>query len=165
LTGALPAGVTFSGNTLSGTPTVPGSYPITVTATDSVLTGAGAPFSIAQNYTLDVPAPTIVIAPATLPNTTAGLGYSQTLTATGGVAPYTFAVTAGALPNGLTLGSGGALSGTTTTSGTFNFTVTATDANGQAATRAYTVVVAVPTVTLTPATLPPVRPVRPTRRC
>ena len=154
LTGALPAGVTFSGNTLSGTPTVPGSYPITVTATDTVLTGAGAPFSIAQNYTLNVPAPVIAITPATLPNTTAGLSYSQTLSASGGVAPYTFAVTAGALPNGLALTSGGALSGTTTASGTFNFTVTATDANGQAATRAYTVVVAVPTLTLTPATLP-----------
>ena len=154
LTGALPAGVTFSGNTLSGTPTVPGSYPITVTATDTVLTGVGAPFSIAQNYTLNVPAPTIVVNPATLPNTTAGLPYSQTLSASGGAAPYTFAVTAGALPTGLTLGSGGALSGTTTASGTFNFTVTATDVNGQTATRAYTVIVAIPTVTLTPATLP-----------
>ena len=154
LTGALPAGVTFSGNTLSGTPTVPGSYPITVTATDTSLTGAGAPFSIAQNYTLDVPAPAIVIAPATLPNTTAGLAYSQSLTASGGAAPYTFAVTAGALPTGLTLGSGGALSGTTTAAGTFNFTVTATDVNGQTASNAYTVVVAVPTITLTPATLP-----------
>ncbi len=154
LTGALPAGVSFSGNTLSGTPTVPGSYPITVTATDTVLTGAGAPFSIAQNYTLNVPAPVIVIAPTTLPNTTAGLGYSQTLSASGGAAPYTFAVTAGALPTGLTLGAGGGLSGTTTASGTFNFTVTATDVNGQTASNAYTVVVAVPTVTLTPATLP-----------
>ncbi len=154
LTGALPAGVTFSGNTLSGTPTAPGSYPITVTATDTSLTGAGAPFSIARNYTLNVPAPAIFISPATLPNTTAGLAYSQTLSASGGAAPYTFAVTAGALPTGLTLGSGGALSGTTTAAGTFNFTVTATDINGQTASNAYTVVVAVPTVTLTPATLP-----------
>ncbi|GAA4804274.1 putative Ig domain-containing protein [Lysobacter hankyongensis] len=154
LTGALPAGLTFSGNTISGTPTVPGSYPITVTATDTVLTGVGAPFSIAQNYTIDVPAPTIVVNPATLPNTTAGLSYTQTITASGAVAPYTFAVTAGALPNGLTLSAGGALSGTTTTSGTFNFTVTATDQFGQTGSRAYTVVVAVPTLTLTPATLP-----------
>ena len=154
LTGALPAGVTFSGNTLSGTPTAPGSYPITVTATDTSLTGAGAPFSIVQNYTLNVPAPAIVIAPATLPNTTAGLAYSQTPSASGGAAPYTFAVTAGALPTGLSLGSGGALSGTTTAAGTFNFTVTATDVNGQTASNAYTVVVAVPTITLTPATLP-----------
>ena len=154
LTGALPAGVTFSGNTLSGTPTAPGSYPITVTATDTSLTGAGAPFSITQNYTLNVPAPAIVIAPATLPNTTAGLSYSQTITASGGAAPYTFAVTAGALPTGLSLGSGGALSGTATAAGTFNFTVTATDVNAQTASNAYTVVVAVPTLTLTPATLP-----------
>ena len=154
LTGTLPAGLTFSGNTISGTPTVPGSYPITITATDTVLTGVGAPFSIAQNYTIDVPAPVIVVNPATLPNTTAGLAYSQTLSATGGAAPYSFAVTAGALPPGLTLTTGGALSGTTTTSGTFNFTVTATDNFGQTGNRAYTVVVAVPTITLTPATLP-----------
>ena len=153
-TGALPAGLTLSGNTISGTPTVPGSYPITVTATDTVVTGTGAPFSIAQNYTIDVPAPTITIDPATLPNTTAGLAYSQSITATGGVAPYAFTVTAGALPTGLSLSTGGALSGTTTASGTFNFTVTATDTFGQAASRAYTVVVAVPTITLNPATLP-----------
>lgn len=156
LTGALPTGITFNATsgTLSGTPTTPGSYPITVTATNTVLTGAGAPFSIAQNYTLDVPAPTIVITPATLPNTTAGLAYSQNIAASGAVAPYTFTVTSGALPNGLSLSTGGALSGTTTTAGTFNFTVTATDVNGQNASQAYTVVVAVPTLTLTPATLP-----------
>ncbi len=154
LTGTLPAGLSFSGNTISGTPTVPGSYPITVTATDTVLTGVGAPFTVAQDYTINVPAPAITVNPATLPNTTAGLAYSQSLTASGGAAPYTFAVTAGALPNGLTLTSGGALSGTTTTSGTFNFTATATDNFGQTGSRAYTVVVAVPTVTLTPATLP-----------
>lgn len=154
VTGALPAGMSFSGNTLSGTPTVPGSYPITVTATDTVLTGAGAPFTVANAYTIDVPAPTITVAPATLPNTTAGLAYSQTLTATGGVGPYAFAVTAGSLPTGTTLSSAGALSGTTTASGTFNFTVTATDTFGQTGTQAYTVVVAVPTLTLTPATLP-----------
>jgi large repetitive protein len=154
LTGALPAGVTFSGNTISGTPTAPGSYPITVTATDTGLTGVGAPFSIARNYTLNVPAPVIVVNPATLPGTTAGQSYTQLLTATGGVAPYAFSLTAGSLPNGLTLSTGGALTGTTTTSGTFNFTVTATDANGQTGNRAYSVVVAVPTLVLSPATLP-----------
>ncbi|WP_287595528.1 putative Ig domain-containing protein [Thermomonas sp.] len=154
LTGSLPAGMSFSGNTISGTPTAPGSYPIRVTATDTTLTGVGAPFSIAQNYTIDVPAPTIVIDPATLPDTTAGLAYSQSISASGGVAPYAFTVTAGSLPNGLTLAGDGTLAGTTTTSGTFNFSVTASDANGQAGNRAYTVVVAVPTLTVTPATLP-----------
>ena len=154
LTGTLPAGMSFSAGTLSGTPTAPGSYPVTVTATDTVLTGAGAPFSIAQNYTIDVPAPTIVVNPATLPDATAGFAYTQAISATGGVGPYTFAVTAGALPAGLTLGTGGALSGTPTSSGSFSFTVTGTDANGQTGSRAYTLAVAVPVLTLTPATLP-----------
>jgi len=154
LTGALPAGLSFSGNTVSGTPTAPGSYPVTITATDTVLTGTGAPFSIAQSYTIDVPAPTITVDPATLPGTTAGLAYTQAISASGGVAPYTFAVTAGALPDGLTLAADGTLSGTTTTSGTFNFTVAATDHNGQTGSRAYAVVVAVPTLVVAPATLP-----------
>ncbi len=74
VTGALPAGMSFSGDMLSGTPTVPGSYPITVTATDTGSTGTGSPFTVAQNYTIDVPAPTIVVNPATLPNPTAGYG-------------------------------------------------------------------------------------------
>ena len=154
LTGALPSGLSFSGNTLSGTPVAPGSYPVTVTATDTVLTGAGAPFSIAQNYTIDVPAPTIVVDPATLANGIAGEAYAATLTANGGIGPYGFTVTAGALPAGLTLSTGGALSGTPTASGSFNFTVTATDANGQTGSRAYTLVVDVPVLAVTPATLP-----------
>ncbi len=154
VTGTLPTGLAFSGGILSGTPTAPGSYPITVTATDTLLTGVGAPFTVSNSYTIDVPAPTITLAPATLPDTTAGLAYSQALSATGGVAPYTFAITAGSVPAGTTLSAGGVLSGTTTTSGTYSFTVTATDAFGQSGTQAYTVVVAVPTLTLTPATLP-----------
>lgn len=151
LTGTLPTGLAFSGNTITGTPTVPGSYSVTVTATDSVLTGAGAPFTVSRTYTIDVPAPVIDVAPASLPNPVAGVAYSQSITATGGVAPYTFAITAGTLPAGINLGTAGLLSGTTVQVGTYAFTVTATDANGQAASRAYSMVVAAPTLTMTPA--------------
>jgi len=154
VTGTLPTGLTLSGDTVSGTPTAPGNYVVLITATDTGSSGTGAPFTIGQSYTFDVAAPTIAVAPTTLPDTVAGLSYSQTLSASGGVAPYTFAVTAGGLPNGLNLTAVGALSGTSTTAGTSNFTVTATDANGQSGAQAYTVVVAVPTLTLTPATLP-----------
>jgi hypothetical protein len=58
------------------------------------------------------------------------VAYSQTLTASGGAAPYTFTVTGGALPPGLTLAASGLLSGTPTTAGTFTFTVRGTDVNG-----------------------------------
>ncbi|WP_181883661.1 putative Ig domain-containing protein [Sphingorhabdus pulchriflava] len=149
LTGALPAGLSFSGSTLSGTPTAPGSYPVTVTATDTGSTGTGAPFTVAQNYTIDVPAPTIAIAPAVVPAANAGVAYSQTLTSSGGVAPYTLALTSGSLPTGLTF-SAGTLSGTPTQVGSFNFTITSTDNFGQAGSRAYTLTVNAPTLVLTP---------------
>ena len=150
LTGALPAGLSFSGSTLSGTPTAPGSYPVTVTATDTGSTGSGAPFSVAQNYTIDVPAPTIVISPAVVPAADAGVAYSQILTSSGGVAPYTLALTSGSLPSGLTF-SAGTLSGTPTEVGSFNFSITSTDNFGQTGTRAYTLTVNAPTLALTPA--------------
>ena len=82
------------------------------------------------------------------------LTYSQSLTSTGGAAAYGYAVTTGTLPTGLTLTSGGLLSGAPLVAGTFNFTVTATDANGCTGTRAYSLVVACPTITLAPTSLP-----------
>ncbi|WP_206750047.1 Ig domain-containing protein, partial [Ensifer sp. M14] len=62
--------------------------------------------------------------------------------ASGGTAPYSYAITAGALPAGLTLSPGGAVSGTPTTGGAFSFTVTATDAYGATGSRAYSGTVA-----------------------
>jgi uncharacterized repeat protein (TIGR01451 family) len=71
-----------------------------------------------------------------------GAAYTDTLTAAGGTAPYTWAST-GTLPPGVLLNATtGVLSGTPTTSGTYNFTVSATDANGQVATEATSVYVA-----------------------
>lgn len=151
VSGTLPAGLSFSGNTLSGVPTAPGSYPVSITATDAGLTGAGAPFSITQAYTIEVPSPTLTLTPATLPATTAGLAYSETFSANGGVAPYSYTVTAGTLPTGLSLSSAGTLAGTPTEAGTFNVSLTATDTYGQAVTNTYTLVVATPTLTLSPA--------------
>lgn len=92
--------------------------------------------------------PVITLAPATLPNGTVGVAYSQTITGSGGTAPYTFTVTSGALPAGLTLTSTGVLSGTPTTSATSTFTIRGTDANGCFAERAFTISIttAVPTL-------------------
>lgn len=133
--GAPPTGLTLSGaGVLSGTPTASGTYTFTVLATDTFgSTGIRA-------YTLVVP---LVIDPTSLPNGTRGVAYNQTITATGGTAPYSFAVTAGALPGGLNLDADtGVISGTPDTLNTFNFTITATNGAGRSGSRAYTLVVA-----------------------
>jgi len=148
--GALPTGITLTtAGVLSGTPTVTGTFDFTVTATDANgCTGTRA-------YTLVVDCPVIAVSPASLSNATAGAAYGPvTLTQAGGVGTVTYAVTAGALPTGITLTTAGVLSGTPTVTGTFDFTVTATDANGCTGTRAYTLIVECPVITVTPATLP-----------
>lgn len=92
--------------------------------------------------------PAITIAPATLPTGTLTVAYSQLLTAAGGTAPYTFNVTSGSLPAGLTLTPAGLLAGTPTAAATSNFVVRATDANGcfASAPFATTIATAVPTL-------------------
>ncbi len=154
--GALPAGLTLaSDGTLSGTPTAGGTFNFTVTATDSS-TGTG-PFTGSRAYSLTVNAPTITITPNFPPNFTVGSAYSQTFTASGGTATYTYAITAGALPAGTTLSSGGVLSGTPTAGGTFNFTITATDSSTgtgpYTGSHAYTLLASAPTITVSPASL------------
>jgi predicted extracellular nuclease len=85
----------------------------------------------------------IIITPSTLPTATVGLGYSQALTASGGVAPYTFAVTGGALPPGLSLLPSGILEGApASASGSpFAFLVTATDSTGASSMASYSLAV------------------------
>jgi hypothetical protein len=64
-----------------------------------------------------------------LPDGTVGKPYNETLTATGGSAPYTF-VARGTLPPGLNLSTNGVLSGTPTEDGSFYFRLVITGANG-----------------------------------
>ncbi|RJS02619.1 autotransporter outer membrane beta-barrel domain-containing protein [Xanthomonas sp. CFBP 7698] len=151
--GVLPAGITVNSATgaLSGTPTAPGTYNFTLTATDST---SGTPSQGSRSYALTIAAPQIVVAPTTVPGATRGTAYSQALSASGGTAPYTYAIVSGVLPAGLTLASNGTLSGTATVEGTFNFTVQATDANSFTGTQAYALTVAGPNLVLPASTLP-----------
>ncbi|WP_402719006.1 putative Ig domain-containing protein [Janthinobacterium rivuli] len=130
--GSLPAGLSLNTatGTLSGTPTAGGVFNFTVRATDSS-SGSG-PYSGARAYSLTVASPTLGVAPSTLPVPTVGVAYSQGITASGGTAAYSYAVTAGSVPAGLTLAANGTLSGTPTTAGAYSFTVTATDSSGGA---------------------------------
>ncbi|NJC49813.1 UNVERIFIED_ORG: uncharacterized protein YhjY with autotransporter beta-barrel domain [Xanthomonas campestris] len=151
--GVLPAGVVVDAATgaLNGTPTVAGTFNFTLTVSDSTPSPAA---QASRSYTLTIAAPVVVIAPTTLPAATRGTAYSQTLSASGGTAPYTYAVSAGSLPAGITLASNGTLSGTATVEGSFNVTVTATDANTFTATQAYALTVAGPNLALPASTLP-----------
>ncbi len=131
--GTLPPGLTLSAaGLLSATPTATGSFAFTVSASDA----DGVPASRA--YTLSVTCPVIALTPSTLPDAQLGTPYEQTLVATGGVAPHTFAIGSGALPDGLTLSPAGVLSGTPTTLGTGVFTIIATDASGCSGSESYT---------------------------
>ena len=83
------------------------------------------------------PPATLTITTLSIAPLTKNVPYSQQLSATGGAAPYTWSVTAGALPTGLTLSSTGLISGTPTIGGSFSFTVTVRDRNNATASRTY----------------------------
>jgi hypothetical protein len=78
-----------------------------------------------------VSTPVISVTPTTLASGTAGTFYSQSLSASGGQPPYSFAtsITNGALPTGLSLAANGTISGTSSASGIATFKVSGTDSS------------------------------------
>lgn len=133
--GSLPSGLTLNATTgaISGTPTTAGTSSFTVQATDSSTPTAKAGF---KTYSLLVQ---LDVLPKSLPAASVGTSYDQNLSAAGGTSPYSFALTAGTLPPGLTLGAG-SISGTPTATGTYAFTIQATDSSSptNVGTRNYT---------------------------
>ena len=143
--GSLPTGVTLTASSglIAGTPTQSGTFPITVQVKDSsspaqtasqgfsiVIAAAGAPVSITTS---------------SLPSGTQNVGYSTTLAATGGKTPYTWSITSGSLPTGVTLtASSGLIVGTPTQSGTFPITVQVKDSSSpaQTASQGFSIVIA-----------------------
>jgi hypothetical protein len=143
--GSLPNGLSLNPTSgeITGTPTATGTSSFTVQAADS---GGSQPVSQALSITVNAATPFAI--------TTSSLGpaaqnqfYQSVLHASGGTGPYTWAITAGALPTGLALSSYGAIVGEPTVSGTFQFTVQVSDSSSPTLTATANLTVNVPPTT------------------
>jgi hypothetical protein len=129
--GSLPTGLSISaGGIISGTPTVLGSTAFKVQVTDTQ-TPTAAVDTASKAIAVNKP---IAISTTSLTSGSVGVPYSASLTAIGGVPPYTWTVTSGTLPGGLSLSTSGVISGTPTTQETQTFTVQAADSQSTPAT-------------------------------
>ncbi|MEU3455147.1 putative Ig domain-containing protein [Micromonospora sp. NPDC006766] len=135
--GSLPPGLTLntSTGTISGVPSAAGTYAFVVQATDT----GGLRGSLLIGITV-IPAPTIVVTSVPLGEVNASYSYRPTVV--GGVAPYTWAVTAGPIPPGLTFNPfTGELTGVPTTPGVYGLNFRVTDAAGLTDVKPVTIVV------------------------
>lgn len=147
--GSLPAGLTLDGLTgvISGIPTATGQSSLTVKVTDS---NAASAF---RDFSLSIYPPSITT--SSLLSGFVGLSYTQTLTAIYGLQPYTWSISTGSLPDGLTLdGPTGVISGTPTALGLSSFTVRVTDSNAASATRDFSLSIDVYPLNITTSSLP-----------
>lgn len=145
--GALPPGLSLAGDGwITGTPSAAGDATFTIRATPGVLVDemfapTAAPIVVLnRSYTMSVVPAAVIIAPASLPDARLGESYNQAITASGGTAPYTFAVS-GSLPPGLVLLPNGTLVGIPSVVGSYPFVVHATDALGVTGGQAYNIFV------------------------
>ena len=152
----LPDGLSVSSaGAITGTPTAPGTFSVTVTAVSLVATST---VSASKTLSITIAPAALTVTTAQLGNATAGAAYSATVAVSGGVAPYTFSATG--LPSGLSISSSGAISGTTTAVGTASVAITITDSTGASVTRTLQLTVGLPsapapTITGLPATTTP----------
>ena len=147
--GALPAGLSISASgLLSGSPSASGVFPFTVQARDAQ--GATA----SKNLSWTVNAALAITTSPTLPATQVGNPYNLTLLSSGGTGTIVWSVAPNStLPATLTLSAGGRLSGSPANSGSFSFTLRASDQVGVASTRTFSLVVG-NTLSVTSSALP-----------
>lgn len=138
--GSLPSGLSIGSGTgtLTGTPTASGTSTFTVTVTDLLAGTASVNCTFVVNKT---PVGPLVLAVGAW-TVWEGTSSSVSLSASGGVPAYTFALVSGSLPTGMTLNaSTGVISGTPTVTGAFGFSVSVTDSVYSTATGGGTITV------------------------
>jgi hypothetical protein len=154
--GPIP-GLVFNGATatLEGTPTTGGSFSYTIQTTDS------RGFTGSRSFSLTVTGAALRITSISqLPDTVVGTEFSQEMSVTGGVPPYTWSTNG--LPDGLTIDpSTGLISGTPAAAGSFTFTVRVIDSTRASSLDLFRINIALPppppaTISGFPATLKPV---------
>ena len=136
--GSLPAGLSFDGtaSTISGTPTSTGSHQVTIQVRDQDGTVESRQFSIQIEAAPEAP----TITTSSLPDGTVGASYSAQLSASGGETPYSWSLSSGSLPAGLSLNSStGQISGTPGSAGTRSFTAQVTGHDGLSSTKSLSV--------------------------
>ncbi len=150
-TGALPPGLALAETTgvISGTPSATGTFSFTVDVTDADSRATRKALSIVVT-----PAP-LSIGAATSFDAMKGTAFSYAPTASGGTPPYTWSISAGVLPAGLSLNSStGALSGTPAVPGTYSFVLSVRDQSSAAVNASIQIRV------LDPETIPEIRKVK-----
>jgi hypothetical protein len=113
--GALPAGFTLNGATgvIAGTPAAAASIPLSFLLSDSSKPARTQSVALVLNISSGV-APGLQITTTALPAGAVGTPYNTVLSASGGTPPYTWTLTGGAFPAGLSLAPSGAIAGTPT---------------------------------------------------
>lgn len=155
--GALPNGLSLSPSSgvISGTARTSGTFTFTATVTDSASPAATASVSMTLTFAaltqVVPPAAPLAIATTSLPSGSNGIAYAATLAASGGTPAYTWSITSGSLPAGLTLAATtGVISGTPTATGTANLTVAVTDNANPAATQSLATAITIVTAPAAP---------------
>ncbi len=124
------------GNGLYTAPTVTSQTDVVVTATS---TAEGSKSASAAVTVDPVNNQKLQITTGNLPQGQQGDTYSDAFSATGGVTPYSWSISSGTPPPGISMNINGGFAGMPATVGTFNFTVMVTDANSKTATGNFSV--------------------------